>query len=391
MPQTSLHPFRAAGRSAIDRDRAMPPSARRRRGLTPVITALTLLLFATTPATAQSGGTSIFVDVSHPSSQHGTPGPGFAGAAPFPGAWNRLDVHAVIGTTTTTPPLFDTGGTPTGVVLEWTTQGTNLDGFTFDSPLTSGDDEALLDDYGYARGPSSLTFHGLPPATYDVIVYALAVDGSTFVTSVATRGSQDPLQLVSGTFTIGYALRVTHSRHTVDVASGAPLVIDLDVVVSFDTLAGVQVFPSQGSLQQGTPYCAPAVLHSGGIPAQLSLTGSDVVANNDATLRAGPLPYEVFGFFLVSRNQVVITNPGGSQGTLCIGLPLGKFVGPGRILSSGPAGSIAIPVDLTALPQPTGPIAVLPGDVWNFQAWFRDSSGGAPTSNLTHALEVAFR
>ena len=42
-------------------------------------------------------------------------------------------------------------------------------------------------------------------------------------------------------------------------------------------------------------------------------------------------------------------------------------------------------VDLTALATP-----ILPGSVWNFQAWFRDGSAGGAGSNLTDAVNVVF-
>jgi hypothetical protein len=33
---------------------------------------------------------------------------------------------------------------------------------------------------------------------------------------------------------------------------------------------------------------------------------------------------------------------------------------------------------------------VLPGEIWRFQAWFRDSIGGVATSNFTDAAAVRF-
>ena len=36
------------------------------------------------------------------------------------------------------------------------------------------------------------------------------------------------------------------------------------------------------------------------------------------------------------------------------------------------------------------PHTVLPGDTWNFQAWFRDMNPG-PTSNFTDGVAVTFR
>ncbi|MFT7679775.1 MAG: hypothetical protein ACI8QC_003780, partial [Planctomycetota bacterium] len=47
--------------------------------------------------------------------------------------------------------------------------------------------------------------------------------------------------------------------------------------------------------------------------------------------------------------------------------------------------------DLTALPAPFGgPIMVMPGDTWNFTAWFRDANP-INTSNFTDAVEITFQ
>ena len=85
-----------------------------------------------------------------------------------------------------------------------------------------------------------------------------------------------------------------------------------------------------------------------------------------------------------------MANPGGSEGNLCLSGTVGRFQQ--QIQNSGATGSITILTDLTALPQPTGAVAVVPGDTWNFQAWFRDTSmAGTPTSNLSNGLEVVFQ
>ena len=76
--------------------------------------------------------------------------------------------------------------------------------------------------------------------------------------------------------------------------------------------------------------------------------------------------------------------PPGSSGFICLGGAIGRFNQPGNI-GQGP--TFSIQVDLTAVPQPTGPVAVQPGETWNFQAWYRD--GG--TNNFTDAVEILFQ
>ena len=42
-----------------------------------------------------------------------------------------------------------------------------------------------------------------------------------------------------------------------------------------------------------------------------------------------------------------------------------------------------------ALPL-TPPVAIQPGDTWNFTAWYRDQNP-TPTSNFTDAVQVPFQ
>jgi hypothetical protein len=108
-------------------------------------------------------------------------------------------------------------------------------------------------------------------------------------------------------------------------------------------------------------------------------------------LIASSMPLNAFGVFLTSRTPGSVANPGGSQGVLCFGGSIGRFVGPGQIQSSGATGSISLQIDLTSVPQPAGPVAVVPGETWHFQAWFRDTVGGSATSNFTNGLTAAFQ
>ena len=82
-------------------------------------------------------------------------------------------------------------------------------------------------------------------------------------------------------------------------------------------------------------------------------------------------------------------NPGGSAGNICLGGSVGRAVG-GAILNTGATGSITAVANLTAMPQPTGPVAVAAGETWSFQAWHRDAVGGMTTSNFTNGLEITF-
>ncbi|MCP3917719.1 MAG: hypothetical protein GY711_19420 [bacterium] len=135
-------------------------------------------------------------------------------------------------------------------------------------------------------------------------------------------------------------------------------------------------------------YCSPAVPNSTGFPASISATGSPLAADNDLTLLVEDLPPGEFGYFLVGSDQGTLAPPG-SQGILCIVCAgfqgcagIGRYNRSGEIVQ-GPTGSLS--VDLTALPL-SPPVAVAPGDTWNFQCWYRDLG----SSNFSDAIAVQF-
>ncbi|QDV09748.1 Alpha/beta hydrolase family protein [Planctomycetes bacterium Poly30] len=136
----------------------------------------------------------------------------------------------------------------------------------------------------------------------------------------------------------------------------------------------------------GEVYCSPATVNSSGSSASIAAVGSDVLADNALTLRAAGLPPQTFGFFLNSLTEGSATPPG-SQGTLCLGGSIGRFSA--SVLNSGAAGEFSLEVDLTAIPN-NPPASALVGEVWKFQAWFRDANPQV-TSNLTDAIRMTLR
>ncbi|MEM1447802.1 MAG: hypothetical protein AAGI22_01745 [Planctomycetota bacterium] len=139
----------------------------------------------------------------------------------------------------------------------------------------------------------------------------------------------------------------------------------------------------------GTNYCA-ANPNSTGATAAMSASGTPSVAANSLTLECSDMPQQSFSFFITGQTQGFTAMPGGSAGNLCLGGAIGRFVGPGEIQNSGLSGTVQLPVDLTQVPTPTGFVSIQAGETWNFQCWFRDSVGGAATSNFSDGLEIAF-
>lgn len=134
-------------------------------------------------------------------------------------------------------------------------------------------------------------------------------------------------------------------------------------------------------------YCGPAVPNSTGQSATIVATGSPIAADNNLTLTATLLPTNQFGYFVNSQTQGFIQNIPGSQGNLCLAGGIGRILS--SIGSSGAAGEISADIDLSQLPTSGGPVTVMAGETWNFQAWFRDVNPDA-TSNFTDGISLLF-
>ncbi|MEZ6015345.1 MAG: hypothetical protein R3F49_09550 [Planctomycetota bacterium] len=143
------------------------------------------------------------------------------------------------------------------------------------------------------------------------------------------------------------------------------------------------------STEVGTRYCTPAA-NSTGRGSLLNVLGSGMVTSNDLTLAVEFLPQGSSGCFLASRYQGAPITIAGSDGLLCLGGFIGRFVGAGQVQGAGATGTFSLPIDLTAMPTPFGAVVVQPGETWNFQAWYRNANPG-PTSNFTDAVSVTFQ
>lgn len=132
-------------------------------------------------------------------------------------------------------------------------------------------------------------------------------------------------------------------------------------------------------------YCQANINSTGGVGTMAS-PGSFRVADNAFDLVASGLPAAQFAFFVASRTPGFVTNPGGSQGNLCLSGSLIRFNM--QVGQTSAAGEFNQSLDLTSFPtMPSGP--VLAGDTWHFQLWHRDMNP-QPTSNFTEGLAVTF-
>ena len=325
-------------------------------------------LAATAAASAQSFNVDFGTVGTPPASTYGA-------AAAQPGIWNEIEGGA-LGT-----PLVGLGGTPTAVTIE-----TTGNSFTFNNAATTGDDEALLDSL--LDGPTSIIVRGLAAGDYVVYTYAWAPDSAAYITNVEVLGSTDPLQACGGDWTGTFQLGIHYTRHAVTLGGTlTDLEIQLTTGSQFRSSNGIQIVRGGGGI--GLNYCT-ANPNSTGATGVISATGSASVGANNLTLVASALPNNAFGFFITSPLTASIPNPGGSAGVLCVGSPIGRYVGAGQIKNTGTTGSFSLLLNLTQIPTPTGPTAAVAGQTRNFQAWHRDVVGGTATSNFTNGIAVTF-
>ncbi|MEL6712374.1 MAG: hypothetical protein AAFP86_01290 [Planctomycetota bacterium] len=340
------------------------------------------LVAAALLALAPSASAQSFNVIVHGSAPLVIPAPTFAGVADSPGPWNRA--VPAFGSARTFP-LADVAGTPTSATI-------TIPSGTLTSPLANY--SCVEPDLGLILGffmvpacTGLVRFAGLEDGLYSVVTYAYQADFFWVVNEVEVIGSVEGPQSVGGAriCPTGVAENAQYTRHTVQVSGGQVLVDICAGGAGFKALNGFQLV----RLDVGSAYCAASANSTGGA-ATLLATGSDVAAAGDLTLIASGMPAGEFGLFLTSRTQDFVPGLGGtSDGNLCLGGSIGRFVGPGQILSTGTGGTFRLDVDLNALPQGSGAVSGQAGETWSFQAWFRDPVGLG--SNLTRGLEIELR
>ena len=199
----------------------------------------------------------------------------------------------------------------------------------------------------------------------------LLVDGEVALRSGVSRASGSVITSISLDF-----------RDVAASPDGRRCLVDVTLAGGRDALVSVE-----RDLGQVTPCVA--VPNSTGVAGKLRAAGSTYVAANDLVVTAFDLPPDSFGYLNLSRTTGFAPNPGGSVGNLCLGGAIGRFVD--QVQSSGAAGEIATVLDLTALPQPLGPVAATAGETWTFQLWHRDSGPSGAVSNFTRSRSVTLR
>ena len=336
------------------------------------------LLALSAPAAAQSFN----VDVS---SAFSTPSSAYGAAASQAGTWNCVDMT---GATFNPLPVSDLSGAPTNVTLEFNKNGNGV--FSFDNPLTSGDDEALLDDLCDVGGNLvKYTFMGLQNGTYTVYVYAFAPDDPvSFFTDVEVIGGPAGVQVCGGgDWTGAHVQGETYVMDTVLVTTG-----ELKLRVSTNSGAGscngFQIaFQGAGCNSNPVNYCTPGTSADGCTPT-LSATGTASAAGvGSFTLSATGVAGDKDGLFFAGTNGQQANGWGNGTSFQCVIPPVKRY---GLLGKTGTAGLCdgTFSQELNGLWQANPSKNPGAGAVVQAQCWYRDPANTSnQTTSLTDAIE----
>lgn len=309
--------------------------------------------------------------------------------------WNVIDVP-LTGTLPATPLLNDSGdaGCVTMVVggdplVEHITGGCNGWG---------ADEIGLFDGLRFLNDtlPSStrgIQIDGLVDGDYKVFVYAKRLDGSQAGTIVTIDGVSRTIDGDCPDNGARFQVFKNFVRVDATVANGSELKITLEAdaaapfVVSGLQIVRLDPFPV------GEVYCINTA-NSTGAEAQISASvgspriacGDPIVllpsvAANDLRLKVINLPNST-GQFYYGPQQILAPLGNGFR---CVG---GQTCRLSPILTAS-GNEAVLDVDYASLPSAA--CAILPGDTWNFQYWYRDPfAANGTTFNLSDAIEFQF-
>lgn len=222
-----------------------------------VFLAAALSLIVATTAGAQS----VNIDFSHTNpNPTAAPSNSFAGAAGQPGYWMNVPtaINAI--------QIDGLDALPSGITLTRTLG--NVSTFSVNNANTTGDFEALIDDF---HGFSSVTtvnyqFTGVDPGPYTLYTYAIAPDNASFrtVVNVLTSTSINP-QVVGGAMPVNsFIPGVTHAAHDIFVGPDGIINVTLTGNGTAGSINGFQL--RQGDADLNAVIHVPAAFGCGCSP-----------------------------------------------------------------------------------------------------------------------------
>ncbi|MFT7669899.1 MAG: hypothetical protein ACI8X5_002606 [Planctomycetota bacterium] len=146
-------------------------------------------------------------------------------------------------------------------------------------------------------------------------------------------------------------------------------------------------FCTAGLAPCGNSNAGAGCANSETLGAHLFFMGSNKVAPDDLLLLTESLPANKFGLYYMGTGQLSV--PLG-HGVRCVGGSTFRF----GVQNSGPSGTLELGQDIVADSCSSFgvPGCIVPGDTWNFQAWYRDPSGPCPGQdfNFSNGISVEF-
>ena len=190
---------------------------------------------------------------------------------------------------------------------------------------------------------------------------------------------------------------------TLDTTTGAILTSVATDTLNAEMEIAVMV-PAGADPGIGTPFCDPNNSNSTGGPATMVGTfGSGVGSDLHLEITGGPvgqLTYVLVG------NEATAGIPI-SNGQFClVGTPtaqffrynvagtdmnsIGGFDATGTMINAVGTSTTGFGYDVPSTIPDTVPLAIMAGDTWHFQGWYRDTAAGVGSSNFTNGLSVTF-
>lgn len=247
------------------------------------------------------------------------------------------------------------------------------------APFASAHHDVVFPDGGESLQPGEFV-----SIEWTVTIEHLLINWDVFYSTTGDMGSLIPIQFAvsPGDPTVG-------SLHSIDWFVPDMPTTNGRIMVRMNTVQATYEFFSDADFTieaaLGNRSCAGQAANSSGSPAQLHMVGSTSIADNGLVLNVNSLPANALGYPINSDTLGFAAMPGGSQGNLCLGGTVGRHIT--QVTSSGTAGFVSIPIDLTALPRAGATVAAVAGETWRFQYWTRDANPSS-TSNFSDVVSV---
>ncbi len=155
------------------------------------------------------------------------------------------------------------------------------------------------------------------------------------------------------------------------IVDGSPHFADIDAGFRAQGFPGLNACPLISNVCTSTT-------NSTGLAALMHSFGQNRISSNNLILNATNLPADKTGLFFFGQTQTQV--PFGN-GWRCVASPFLRL----PATTSNLLGDLYWPLNLNTLP---GGTVIHAGEVWYFQAWFRDPAAGGAGSNTSDALRV---